>query len=121
MEFLCSIDGVSLSRFLDGELSASEYARIETHLHSCPSCELRLSQFRLADGLLSRVRTHRPKAARLAASLSVAAALLASFAANALLTPKKSDISAPALALSAAPSETLKSFYEKVAPHEPRP
>lgn len=57
----------------------------------------------------------------MAASLSVAAALVASLATNVLLTPKAREVPPPPLRLSAAPSETLSSFYEKVAPPQGQP
>ena len=117
MEILCSVDGESLSRFIDGELPPSAQFEIERHVSACAECELRLAQFRLADGLLSRVRAARPNAGRIVASLSVAAALVASLATNALLNPAGRAAPQPlSLELQAAPSETLTSFYAKVAP-----
>ena len=53
--------------------------------------------------------------------MSVAAALVASVATNVLLTPKAPEVQLPPLRLSAAPSETLASFYEKVAPPQGQP
>lgn len=122
MEAICPVDGERLSRFLDAELSAAEMEEMADHLKVCPVCELRLGQFRQADGLLSRVRSTATRSGRVAASVSVAAALLVSLAANLLLTPaERTDPRAP-LSLSAAPSDTLASFYERVAsPSSPVP
>ena len=122
MEILCSVDGESLSRFVDAELPPSTRLEIEAHVSTCLSCKRRLDRFRLADSVLARVRVARPQPGRLVASLSVAAALLASLATNALLTPPRQVAPpSPSLKLSAAPSEILTSFYEKVAPPRARP
>lgn len=84
------------------------------HLKVCPVCELRLGQFRQADGLLARVRSTSTRGGRIAASVSVAAALVVSLAANLVLNRAgQTDRRAP-LSLSAAPSDTLASFYERV-------
>ena len=109
--------GENLSRFIDGELSASSQLEVSDHVGDCPSCARRLAQFRLADHLLSRVRGQRPRAGRLVASVSVAAALVASLATNVALSPAK-PVSPPPASFRplAAPSEALTSFYEKVAP-----
>ena len=115
MEILCSLDGESLSRFLDGELSPAEYLQVQAHASNCATCHIRLSQFRLADGLLSRAQDQKPRTVRMVASLSVAAALVASLATNVILNPGVRAQPAPPLRLSAAPSETLTSFYERVA------
>ncbi len=116
MELLCPVDGEVLSRFLDGELSHGEMAGVATHLKACAACDLRLSQFRLADGLLSRVRANSVRSSRVAASVSVAAALAASVAGNLLLAPSKRVEPPVSLTLSAAPSDTLATFYARVAP-----
>lgn len=124
MEILCPVDGETLSLFWDGELSPLEHRTIDEHLSGCASCENRLARYRLADGIMSGTRfaaASRPERGRFAASLSVAAALVASVAANVLLTPKASEFERPPLRLSAAPSETLTSFYAKVAPPQGRP
>ncbi len=119
MELLCPVDGEVLSRFLDGELPQEEMTGIAAHLKTCAACDLRLSQFRLADGLLSRVRSNRTRSSRVAASVSVAAALVVSVAGNLLLTPPKRVEPPVSLTLSAAPSDTLATFYERVAPRDP--
>lgn len=119
MEILCPVDGETLSLFWDGELSPLERRTIDGHLSRCASCQTRLGRYRLADGIMSSTRfaaPSRPPAGRFAASLSVAAALVASVAANILLTPKAREPERPPLRLSAAPSEILTSFYAKVAP-----
>jgi anti-sigma factor RsiW len=119
MESLCPIDGETLSRFRDGELPPAEYRKIEAHVPECAACEARLGHYGLADALMSRATltsSSRTPNRRVAASLSVAAALVASVATNVLLTPKGRAAQPPPLRLSAAPSETLTSFYEKVAP-----
>ena len=116
MELLCPVDGEVLSRFLDGELPQEELTGVAAHLKTCAACDLRLSQFRLADGLLSRVRSNRARSNRVAATVSVAAALLASVAGNLILAPVKRVEPPVSLTLSAAPSDTLTTFYEKVAP-----
>ena len=115
MEIICSMDGERLSRFLDGELLPAEYLQVEVHVSNCAPCALQLRQFRLADGLLSRAQDRRPRAVPVVTSLSVAAALVASLATNVLLNPGERVKSAPPLQLSATPSETLTSFYERVA------
>jgi len=124
MEPLCPIDGETLSRFRDGELTPEAYRRIEAHIAGCAACESRLSRYRLADAVLSRAQfaaLSQPQPGRLAASLSVAAALVASVAANVLLTPKAREVQPAQLRLSAAPSETLTSFYARVAPPSGQP
>lgn len=118
MESLCSIDGETLSRFRDGELPPEECLRIEAHLAGCDSCEAVLGRYRLTDAVLFRSRLAASSGRRpgkVAASLSVAAALVASVAANVLLTPKAREVPPPSLRMSAAPSETLSSFYARVA------
>lgn len=119
MELLCPVDGEVLSRFLDGELPSVEMAGVAAHLKVCASCDLRLGQFRLADRLLSRVRANRARSSRVAASVSVAAALVVSVAGNILLAPAKRAEPPVSLSLSAAPSETLATFYARVAPRNP--
>ena len=119
MELLCPVDGEVLSRFLDGELPQEEMTGIAAHLKTCAACDLRLSQFRLADGLLSRVRSNSVRSNRVAASVSVAAALVVSVAGNILLAPSKRVEPPVSLTLSAAPSDTLATFYERVAPRDP--
>ena len=124
MESLCSIDGETLSRFRDGELSPDQYRKIEAHVPECPACEARLGRYGLADAFMSRAplaSASRTPNRRVAASLSVAAALVASVATNVLLTPKAREVQPPPLRLSAAPSETLTSFYAKVAPPQGQP
>ena len=124
MESLCPIDGETLSRFRDGELSPGQYRKIEAHLPECAACEARLGHYGLADAFMSRASgtsASRTRHRRVAASLSVAAALVASVATNVLLTPKAPEVQLPPLRLSAAPSETLASFYEKVAPPQGQP
>lgn len=115
MDSICLLGGESLSRFIDGELSPSEHLEVEAHVQACASCEHRLREFRLADGLLSRTESRARKAGRLAASLSVAAALLASLATNVILSPGKRPVPPAPLTLSDAPAEALSSFYAKVA------
>ena len=119
MELLCPVDGEVLSRFLDGELPSWEMAGVAAHLKTCAACDLRLSQFRLADGLLSRVRANRARSSRVAVSVSVAAALVVSVAGNLLLTPPKRVEPPASLTLSTAPSDTLSTFYERVAQPDP--
>ena len=124
MESLCPIDGETLSRFRDGELSPEVYSSVEAHVPECGFCSARLERYGLADAVLSRVSIGSASSARgrrVAASLSVAAALVASVATNALLSAKTRPAPPPALRLSAAPSETLSSFYEKVAPSPAHP
>lgn len=116
MELLCPVDGEVLSRFLDGELPQGQMAGVAAHLKACAACDLRLRQFRLADGLLSRVRANGVRASRVAASVSVAAALVVSVAGNILLAPSKRVEPPVSLTLSTAPSDTLTTFYERVAP-----
>ncbi len=118
MEFLCPVDGEVLSRFLDGELPPAEMAGVVAHLKTCAACDLRLSQFRLADGLLSRVRASSVRSGRVAAFVSVAAAIVMSVAGNVLFAPAKSVAPPVSLTLSAAPSDTLATFYERVAPRD---
>lgn len=118
MEPLCPIDGETLSRFRDGELPPDQYQRIEIHLPECAACAVRLGRYGFADAVLSGVPPGSGWTARnrkVAASLSVAAALVASVATNLLLTAKARELQPPPLRLSAAPSETLFSFYQKVA------
>ena len=118
MDVTCSVDSETLSRFLDGELNPPDYRALESHVARCASCKLRLGRFRLADGVVSRARLgsgSRPQNERLVASLSVAAALVASLATNALLTPRlrtprNEGAPPPGLKLSSAPSETLTTF-----------
>lgn len=119
MEALCPIDGETLSRFRDGELPKDQYRKIEIHLPECVACTVRLGGYGLADAFMSSAPHGSGSSARnrkVAASLSVTAALVASIATNLLLTPKAREVQPPPLRLSAAPSETLTSFYEKVAP-----
>ena len=119
MESSCLVDGQTLSRFRDGELPSEESRLIEEHLPGCPSCEARLGRFRLADAAMSRAQLAADSGrqpGKIAASLSVAAALVASVAANALLTPKTRQVQPGPFGLSAAPSDTLTSFYARVAP-----
>ena len=118
MEFLCPVDGEVLSRFLDGELPQEQMTGVVAHLKTCAACDLRLSQFRLADGLLSRVRANSVRSNRVAASVSVAAALVVSVAGNILLAPSKRVEPPVSLTLSAAPSDTLTTFYARVAPRD---
>ncbi len=119
MELLCPVDGQVLSRFLDGELPSGEMADVAAHLKTCAACDLRLSQFRLADGLLSRVRANRVRSSRVAVSVSVAAAVVMSVAGNILFAPTQRVEPPVSLTLSAAPSDTLATFYERVAPRDP--
>ena len=124
MNSLCLVDGETLSRFQDRELAPADAREVEAHLASCASCTLRLSRFRRADGVVSRGRVSarsRRQTGRLVASLAVAAALVASLATNVLLTPADQGASRPGLKLAAAPSDSLTSFYEKVAPPRARP
>ena len=124
MDSLCPVDGETLSRFRDGELSPDRLREIEAHLPGCVSCESRLGRYGLADAVMSRASlasASRTRARTVAASLSVAAALVASVATNVLLTPKARGVQPRPLQLSAAPSETLSSFYEKVAPPQGQP
>jgi anti-sigma factor RsiW len=124
MNSLCLVDGETLSRFQDGELAPAHAREVEAHLPSCVSCTLRLGRFRLADAVVSRGRVRarsRRQTAGLVASWSVAAALVASLATNVLLTPADHTASRPGLKLAAAPSDSLTSFYEKVAPPQARP
>lgn len=124
MDSPCSIDGETLSRFRDGELPPDRYREVEAHVPGCDSCESRLGRYGLTDAVLSRASlgsASRTRSRRVAASLSVAAALVASVATNVLLTPKAGEVQPPPLRLSAAPSETLSSFYEKVAPPQGQP
>lgn len=119
MEPLCPVDGLKLSRFLDAELGSAEMEEMTAHLKACPLCELRLSQFKVADGLLAKVRTSGARSGRIAVSVSVAAALVVTVAANLLLTRVDRPGSQAPLTLSAAPSDTLASFYERVATPPP--
>lgn len=124
MDSLCPVDGETLSRFRDGELSPEEYRRIEAHIPVCAACGFSLDRYSLVDTVMSRAplaSASRPQAGWLAASVSVAAALLASVATNVLLTPKARDVQPPPLRLSAAPSQTLSSFYAKLAPPQGQP
>jgi len=124
MDSLCPVDGETLSRFRDGELPPDRYREIEAHVPSCVSCESRLGRYGLADAVMSRASlasASRTRNRTVAASLSVAAALVASVATNVLLSPKAREVQSPPLRLSAAPSETLSSFYEKVAPPQGQP
>ena len=124
MDFLCPIDGETLSRFRDGELSPDQYRKIEAHVPACPSCEMRLGRYGLADAFMSRAAlasASKTRSRTVAASLSVAAALVASVATNVLLTPRAREVQPPSLRLSAAPSQALSSFYEKVAPPPGQP
>ena len=124
MESLCPVDGETLSRFRDGELPPEEYRKIEAHVPGCVSCDRRLGRYGLADAVMfqaSAASSSRTRNRTVAASLSVAAALVASVATNVLLTQKAPEVQAPPLRLSAAPSETLSSFYEKVAPPQGHP
>lgn len=124
MDSLCPVDGQTLSRFRDGELPPDEYGKTQAHVAECAACEFRLGRFGLADAVISRAPLASPSRTRtrtVAASLSVAAALVASLATNVLLTPKAREVPPPPLRLSAAPSETLSSFYEKVAPPQGQP
>ena len=120
MESLCPANGEVLSRFLDGELPPPEMTALAAHVKTCVACDLRLGQFRLADDLLSRARASSGRSNRVAATVSVAAALAVSVAGNILLAPQKSVEPPASLTLSAAPSETLATFYAKVAPRDPR-
>jgi anti-sigma factor RsiW len=124
MDSLCLVDGQTLSRFRDGELPPDRRREVAAHVAGCVSCESRLGRYGLADAVLSRAALASAPGTRnrtVAASLSVAAALVASVATNALLTPKARPSQPPPLRLSAAPSETLSSFYEKVAPPQGQP
>ena len=124
MESLCPVDGETLSRFRDGELPPDQFLKIEAHVPECASCESRLGRYRLADAVISRTQlasASRTRVRTVAASLSVAAALVASVATNVLLTPKARQVQPPPLRLQAAPSETLSSFYDKVAPPPGQP
>lgn len=124
MDSLCPVDGETLSRFRDGELPPDQYRKMEGHIPGCVSCEARLGRYRLADAVMSGAplpSAPRARARTLAASLSVAAALVASVATNVLLTPKARVVQPRPLQLSAAPSETLSSFYAKVAPPQGHP
>lgn len=116
MDSTCIVGGESLSRFLDGELSPEDRVLLEAHIRNCARCEHRLSEFRLADGLIHRAESRSRRTKRLATSLSVAAALVASLATNAALTPRKQAAPRPPLNLSEAPSGALSSFYAMVAP-----
>jgi hypothetical protein len=124
MDSLCPIDGEALSRFRDGELPPDQYRKIAAHVPGCASCEFRLGRYGLADAVMSMASLatgSRTRTRTVAASLSVAAALVASVATNVLLTPKAREVQPPSLRLSTAPSETLTSFYEKVAPPQGQP
>jgi anti-sigma factor RsiW len=124
MDSLCPVDGETLSRFRDGELPPDQYLKVEAHVPECASCEFRLGRYGLADAFMSRASLpsgSRTRNRTVAASLSVAAALVASVATNVLLTPKARQVPAPPLRLSAAPSETLSSFYARVAPPQGLP
>lgn len=119
MDSPCLTDAETLSRFLDAELPPSEYRSVGAHVASCAACTLRVGRFRLADAALHEAQVSMgPKRGmgRIAASLPLAAALLASLATNVLLTPRDRSVMPQGPRLSAAPSETLSSFYEKVAP-----
>ncbi len=124
MNSLCLVDGETLSRFQDGELPPSNAREVEAHLASCASCTLRLGRFRMADGVVSdswvKARSRR-QTGTLVASLSVAAALVASLATNVLLAPADQAASGSGLRLAVATSDSLASFYEKVAPPQARP
>ena len=124
MDSLCPVDGETLSRFRDGELPPDQYRTLEAHVPACASCAMRLGRYGLADAIMSRASlasAPRTRNRMVAASLSVAAALVASVATNVLLTPKARPAQPASLKLSAAPSETLSSFYEKVAPPPGQP
>ncbi len=69
---------------------------------------------------LVKARSRR-QAGKLVASLSVAAALVASLATNVLLTPADQAASRLGLKLAAAPSDSLTTFYLKVAPPQAGP
>ncbi|MBK5255471.1 MAG: hypothetical protein JJE39_05510 [Vicinamibacteria bacterium] len=101
----------------------SEYRTVRDHAPSCSHCTLRLSQFRLVNQAASRVLAvpaPRLQPVRLVASLSVAAALVASLATSLLLVPKAPQGPRPSLPPSAAPSDNLSAFYETVSPVEGR-
>jgi anti-sigma factor RsiW len=121
MDSPCPIDGETLSRFLDGELPFSQYRNLRDHVPSCLRCAQRLSRFRRVNGEASSflvAPVPAPQPARLVASLSVAAALVASVATNLLLVPRAPVGPRLALSLSVAPSQNLSSFYETVSPSQ---
>ena len=77
----CRVVGTRLGRFLDGELSPQELARMEAHLQGCPGChqELRALQALSAsldalvvppvptgtmDSIMARIRRHEAGAPR---------------------------------------------------------
>ncbi|MEE9269484.1 MAG: zf-HC2 domain-containing protein [Candidatus Krumholzibacteria bacterium] len=49
--------------YVEGDLSASETARVEDHVRSCPVCDESLAEYRKLEGLLLERRESRPPAA----------------------------------------------------------
>ncbi len=49
--------------YVDGRLKASEQRAVETHLETCPTCRVRVSEFRAVAGLLDELPQIEPSGA----------------------------------------------------------
>lgn len=114
---LCFLRDRRLSRFLDGELPLTDHRAVQAHLRGCGRCARRLAELRGVDeavAVLPLPVGRAPLPTRLALSVAVAAALLASLAANLLLPQAPPHEGAP-LGVPAPPSDTLSSLYARLA------
>ena len=114
---LCFLRDQRLSRFLDGELALSEHRAVQTHLRQCGRCLRRLNELRGVDEAVASLPLALDQAAtpaRLSLSVAVAAALLASLAAN-LFLPQEAPLERASLGVPAPPSDTLSSLYARLA------
>lgn len=118
MGLLCFLRDRRLSRYIDAELGLPEYRAVQDHLRGCARCERRVAEFRGVDQILAGTLAPPLPAQpplRLAVSVAVAAAFLASLALNVLLLRAEAPRERALLAVSEPPSETLSSFYARLS------
>ncbi|NUN51036.1 MAG: zf-HC2 domain-containing protein [Candidatus Brocadiae bacterium] len=49
----CEAYGILISRWADGEATAEEARRVESHVAACPACRALAAEFRRNDGLVA--------------------------------------------------------------------